>query len=119
MAGSNEGTVAIDAESGESRWSADGGLPYGVQIPASDATTLPLERYIDQTEVVAREMCRLLDSGVLDDDLDRATFGVDYLIGRLDVRDGDDNPSLQEKWNNWLGQMNYLHDADYGDYQTR
>ncbi len=71
-----------------------------------------------QRQVVAREMCRLLESRILDSDLDRDTVDIDYLVGRLDVRDGDDNPSLQEKWNNWLGQMNYLYDGDYARYQT-
>lgn len=72
-----------------------------------------------ERQVVAREMCRLLDSGILEEDLDRETVDIEYLIGRLEVREGDDNPTLEMKWDHWLGMMESFEASDYTDYQTQ
>lgn len=66
---------------------------------------------------VAVQMCRLLDSGKLDADLDNQEVNIDYLISRLDIRDGEDNPTLKEKWNTWVGEMDYLEGGGYNQYQ--
>ncbi|MFP8890630.1 hypothetical protein ACLI4U_12750 [Natrialbaceae archaeon A-CW2] len=67
---------------------------------------------------VAREMCRLLDSGTLENDLERETVNIEYLVSRLEMREGDDNPSLKTKWNYWVGQKNSFFDGDYDRYQV-
>lgn len=67
---------------------------------------------------VAREMCRLLDSGILEKDVDDQTVDIEYLISRLEIREGEDNPSLKEKWNSWVGQMGYLFSGDYDRFQV-
>ena len=66
---------------------------------------------------VAREMGRLLDSGKLDEDLENHSADVEYLISRLSVREGKDNPTLKVKWNTWVGQMDYIYDGGYNRHQ--
>jgi hypothetical protein len=68
---------------------------------------------------VAKEVCRLLDSGKLEEDLDDQVVDLEYLVSRLEVRDGDDNPSMVEKWNYWLGMMTSFSEnkMDYTIYQ--
>lgn len=66
---------------------------------------------------VARKMGQLLESGKLDGDLENQSVDVEYLISRLEVREGDDNPSLKIKWNTWVGQMDYIHQGGYNRYQ--
>jgi len=66
---------------------------------------------------VATEMARLLESGRLDEDLEEQSADVDYLISRLEVREGEDNPTLKEKWNTWVGEMDYIHGGGYNRYQ--
>ncbi|KAA9396433.1 hypothetical protein Har1130_19365 [Haloarcula sp. CBA1130] len=66
---------------------------------------------------VANEMAHLLESGSLSEDLEDQSVDVDYLISRLEVREGEDNPSLKEKWNTWVGAMHYIHEGGYNRYQ--
>lgn len=67
---------------------------------------------------VATEMARLLESGRLGEDVEEHSVDVDYLISRLGVREGEDNPTLKEKWNTWVGEMDYIHGGDYNRYQV-
>lgn len=53
---------------------------------------------------IAREICRLVEREKLDEDLGRDDVALEYLISRLDVRDGADNPDLKTKWNTWIGE---------------
>jgi hypothetical protein len=66
---------------------------------------------------VAREMCRLLERGKLEQDLDRNDVGLEYLISRFDVRDGADNPELKTKWNTWIGEMHFIEEGGYNRHQ--
>jgi len=66
---------------------------------------------------VATEMVRLLESGRLDEDLEEQSADVNYLISRLQVREGEDNPTLKTKWNTWVGGMDYIHEGGYNRYQ--
>ena len=70
-------------------------------------------------QAVAEEMCRLLDSGKLEDDIDEDTyagpFDIEYLLSRLEVRGGD--ADLRTKWNYWIGQMCYFAGNDYERYK--
>lgn len=68
-------------------------------------------------KAVAREMCRLLESGKLEEDIDQESLDLDYLISRLDKRDGEDNPTLSTKWNYWLGGMEYFENG-YDRYKV-
>lgn len=63
-------------------------------------------------------MCSLLHAGKLDEGLEDQDVGLEYLLDRLDVRDGDDNPSLKTKWNSLTGHMAYLHDTEYDQFQV-
>jgi hypothetical protein len=66
---------------------------------------------------VATEMARLLESGNLSEDIEEQSIHIDYLISRLGVREGEDDPSLKEKWNTWIGEMDYIHEGGYNRYQ--
>ena len=66
---------------------------------------------------VAKEMARLLESGRLDEDLEDQSADVEYLISRLELREGEDNPTLKEKWNTWIGEMDYINEGGYNRYQ--
>lgn len=66
---------------------------------------------------VAEEMARLLESGRLDEDLEEQSADVEYLVTRLQVREGEDNPPLAEKWNSWIGEMEYIHEGRYNRHQ--
>lgn len=75
------------------------------------------QKPIQVRKAVAREMCRLLDSGLLEEaDIDDPT--LEYLLGRLDVRDGEDDPNLRTKWNTWVGEMDYFEDNDFRRFQV-
>lgn len=73
----------------------------------------------DVRQAVAEEMCRLLNSRKLENDIDENTyagpFDVEYLLSRLEVR-GDD-ADLPTKWNYWVGQMCYFAGDDYEQYK--
>jgi len=67
---------------------------------------------------VAREMCRLLESGILEKHIDAQPIDLEYLVSRLDIRDGNDNPNLKTKWNYWLGQMSFMFSDKYNRYKV-
>jgi len=67
---------------------------------------------------VAQSMCGIIESGTIETEIDPDTTELDYLISRLSVRDGDDDPSLRTKWNYWLGQMSYFSEEDYERYKV-
>jgi len=73
---------------------------------------------VGMRKAVAKEMCRLLRSGKVDDYVEEHESGVDYLISRLEVREGDDNPDLKTKWNHWIGQMEFF-DGGFEQYKVR
>ena len=66
---------------------------------------------------IAKEMARLLESGKLSEDLEDQSADVDCLISKLEVREGEDHPTLKEKWNTWVGGMNFIHEGGYNRYQ--
>lgn len=68
-------------------------------------------------QAVAREMNRLLESDLLEEDLEDQSVDVEYLISRLEVREGDDNPSLKIKWNHWIGEMDAFFAGEYSGYK--
>ncbi|NLV09998.1 hypothetical protein GOC74_08650 [Halomicrobium mukohataei] len=68
-------------------------------------------------KAVAREMCRLLESGQLKEDIDRESPDLDYLLSRLEIREGKDNPTLDMKWNHWLGQIDFFENG-YDRYKV-
>lgn len=68
-------------------------------------------------QAIAEQMCQLLDSGILERDLDEQSPDIAYLISRLEIREGEDDPTLKMKWNSWVGHMNYLEEGDYNRFQ--
>jgi hypothetical protein len=70
-----------------------------------------------QINLVAEQMTRLLDSGKLRE-LENTENTVDYVVSRLEVREGDDNPDIITKWNYWVGEMEYFNDGMFERYKV-